>query len=226
MSEFVLLLLDSRDNIIDQLLLLKKYQKNKEVKKYINYLLNMNLTLYGRYCLNKYYFDLEEEEVPIPDCYYPHLRAANKTVENILKKADRFEDKIELLVKHKTEKEVKNYIDDLINSPIMEIPYARYVILKQVYGLELEQVRPTAESLRIRLIKIIPQGEKKRERRKQVLKEKKFKIKQKVLILNGPFKDIKGIITKIDHDNCEVLINLFGKNMLVKVKNLDIEVIK
>ena len=52
MLEFVNELLDSKDNIIDQLLILKENKNNKEVKKYINALLRENNSPYFKYCID------------------------------------------------------------------------------------------------------------------------------------------------------------------------------
>ena len=69
MLDFVNVLLDSKDNIMDQLLLLKKYKDNKEVNFYINYLLEINISPYMRYCILKYYFDKNPKEVVVDKKY-------------------------------------------------------------------------------------------------------------------------------------------------------------
>ncbi len=63
MLEFVNSLLDSKNNIIDQLKLLKENKDNKEVEKYIKYIMEDNISPYLKYFINKYYFGLDVEEV-------------------------------------------------------------------------------------------------------------------------------------------------------------------
>lgn len=62
MIEFVNELLDSKDNIIEQLKLLKKYKNNKEVKKYMNIISAQNNSPYFKNCIDKYYYDLKVDE--------------------------------------------------------------------------------------------------------------------------------------------------------------------
>ena len=66
MLEFVNQLLNSQDNIIDQLKVLKENKDNKEVKKYINTLIKQNNSPYFNYCIDKYYFGKDVEEVKKP----------------------------------------------------------------------------------------------------------------------------------------------------------------
>lgn len=66
MLEFVNELLNSQDNIIDQLKVLKKNKNHKEVQKYINALVKENNSPYFNYCIDKYYFGKDVEEVKQP----------------------------------------------------------------------------------------------------------------------------------------------------------------
>lgn len=62
MFEFVNGLLDSKDNVIEQLNLLKKYKNNKEVKKYMSIVSGQNNSPYLKNCIDKYYYNLEVDE--------------------------------------------------------------------------------------------------------------------------------------------------------------------
>lgn len=66
MLEFVNELLNSQDNIIDQLKVLKENKNHKEVQKYINALVKENNSPYFNYCIDKYYFGKDVEEVKQP----------------------------------------------------------------------------------------------------------------------------------------------------------------
>jgi len=88
MLEFVEELLNSQNNIIDQLKLLKENKKHKEVKKYIKALLKMNLSPYVKYCIDKYYFDLDVEEVK-PTAKNRHITLYNIYFPSLLKKQEK-----------------------------------------------------------------------------------------------------------------------------------------
>ena len=54
-------LIESKDNISEQLKLLRKHREREDVKEYINSLLeNRYVTDYVRYMINKYYFNNKE----------------------------------------------------------------------------------------------------------------------------------------------------------------------
>lgn len=76
-------LIESKDNISEQLRLLRKYRSREDVKKYINDLLkNEYVTEYVRYMIEKYYFGNKEAK-----------KAEKNCVEKMFKVVLRYDDK-------------------------------------------------------------------------------------------------------------------------------------
>ena len=87
MLEFVEKLLNSQDNIIDQLKLLRENKDNKEVKKYMRALVKDNNSPYFKYCIDKYYFNKDVKEVkpsirPLRPLY--HLKETKKYFKRLM----------------------------------------------------------------------------------------------------------------------------------------------
>lgn len=62
-------LIESKDNISEQLRLLRKYRNREDVKQYIDNLLkNKYLTDYVRYMIDKYYFNNKEAKKAKKNC--------------------------------------------------------------------------------------------------------------------------------------------------------------
>lgn len=155
MLEFVQILLDSCDNLIDQLILLKKYSNNKEVQKYIKALNKMNLSPYTKYCIDKYYYNLDVPSVEIPKFFFYDFRKNNNSyINKLLENVDGVKEQILVLKKHKEEKEVNDYACQLFPSLIDKYPYMRYLILNYYYDIYYPEVTPSAKTLQIKLIKI------------------------------------------------------------------------
>jgi len=216
MLEFVNRLLNSQDNIIDQLKLLKENQNHKEVKKYIKALVRENNSQYFNYCIDKYYFDKDVEEVEVPvHPLQPIYRLKGYTkIEKLLESKDNIIDQIKLLKEHKGTKLVDTYIEEYL---IHANKYEEYCINKYYYDMDVEKVEPNAKNLNIKLYKIyIPSLLKKQENEK--LKKYKNIIKRskegdKVKILDGPFKDLTGVIKSFDIDSLKInlIIELYGQ---------------
>ena len=76
-------LIESKDNISEQLRLLRKYRSREDVKKYIDDLLkNEYVTDYVRYMIDKYYFGNKEAKEAEKNC-----------VEKMFKVVLRYDDK-------------------------------------------------------------------------------------------------------------------------------------
>ena len=76
-------LIESKDNISEQLRLLRKYRSREDVKKYIEDLLkNEYVTEYVRYMIDKYYFGNKEAK-----------KAEKNCVEKMFKVVLRYDDK-------------------------------------------------------------------------------------------------------------------------------------
>ena len=70
-------LLESRNNIIDQLKLLKEYKGTKYVDTYIKEYLELWSNEYEAYCIQKYYYDMDVKEVE------PNAKSLNITLYRI-----------------------------------------------------------------------------------------------------------------------------------------------
>ena len=217
MFEFVDELLNSKDNIIDQLLVLKENNKNKEVKKYIKVLMQENLSPYYMYCINKYYFDLDVSEVkpPLPKlvCTY----GIKKKVIKLLDLGDNIINQLIILRKHKNDRAVNDYIENYLSFEPSD--YVCYCINKYFYDLDVEEVKPNAKNLRIKLMKVyIPSLVKKQERKRE--KEyrksiKKAKCGDVVKITEGPFSGMCGVLESFDKETKNMVVNLeiFGEKI-------------
>lgn len=212
MLEFVNKLLDSKDNIIDQLLILKENKNNKEVKKYINALVRENNSPYFKYCIDKYYFDKNVKEVKpeVPILRPLYYLMTDKKIEKILNRKDNLIDQILLLKKYKKDKDVDNYVSEYLEC--WSSQYEAYCIKKYYYDMDVEEVKPTVKSLNIRLYKISFKSlEDKQEKLK--IKEYKKAIKNiregdKVKLLDGPFENLIGIVKSFDIDNFKIFVTI------------------
>ena len=217
------LLLDSQDNLIDQLCKLRLYSDKLEVKKYIEELLKSDLHPYVRYCVDKYYFEKNVEEVPFSSYYNnnPALPWFSDSIQKLLKNGNTYEEKIDILVEHKQEEEVNRYVAYLLSFTTGDIPYIRYLILKKFYGIDVEEVKPSVKTMKYKLWHI-DIHDKKREKRKKLLS--KIKPGQKVHILDGNCSGLDGTVTFIDEtrEKAFVSINLFGEDCSFEVDCRDI----
>lgn len=231
MLKFVDELLKSQDNIIDQLKLLKENKNNREVKKYMKALVGMNLSPYYRYCIDKYYFELNVEEVkpPIPKIYPLYYLEGSEVVKKILDTKDNVIDQIISLKKCKDKEMIDIYFDDYL--AVWANEYVSYCIKKYYYDLDVEEVEPTAKSLNIVLHPIYFRSiEKKQERiikRKTLEARKKVKKGDMVRILNGPFNNMTGIFEGFNKNTMKsnVIINMFGLEISCECED-EFEIIK
>lgn len=216
MLEYVERLLASEDNIIDQLKALKVNKKHKEVKKYIKLIKEENDSPYVKYCIDKYYFDKEVDEVkpPIRPLYVIFGTKGRKKIAKIIDSTDNLIEQIILLKKHKGTKSIDNYIEKYLTRAN---EYTTYCIQKYYYDLEVKVVKPTAKSLNIKLYPIRDRAlERKQEKiqEKQKIKSiKKIKEGDKIQILDGPFKDFVGIVKSVNKKELIIIVTLelFGE---------------
>ena len=212
MLEYVNKLLSSQDNIIDQLKLLRENKHNKEVQKYIKALVKGHNSPYFKYCIDKYYFgkEVEEVEVPIRMLHPVYGMKGSKKVQLLLESEDNIIDQIKLLKKHKGTKIIDNYITEYLD--FYANKYEEYCIKKYYYDMEVEEVKPTARSLNITLYKIslLTSLEKEEKDKKRNFKRviKGAKEEDKVKILDGPFKGLIGIIKSFDIDNLKIYLTI------------------
>ena len=212
MLEFVNQLLNSKDNIIEQLKLLKENKNHVEVKKYMRVLIKQNNSPYFKYCIDKYYFnkDVKEVKPPIPTLRPLNYLKGRKKIEGLLESRDNIIEQLKLLKQYKEDKIVDTYIKDYLE--FWANKYEAYCIQKYYYDMEVSEVEPTAKSLNITLYKIsFMDIERKQEKSKQksYLKAiKNIKKGDKVKILDGPFEELIGIVNSFDIDNLKIFVTI------------------
>lgn len=153
MLEFVDQLLNSQDNIIDQLKLLKDNKNNKEVKKYMQALLKDKHSPYFNYCIDKYYFnkDIDEVKPPMPKLSIYWFETGDK-IKKLIESKDNIIDQLKILKIHKDDKDIDTYIKKYFECNISK--YEKYCIQKYYYDIDIEEVKPNAKNLNITLYKI------------------------------------------------------------------------
>ena len=217
MLEFVNELLNSQDNIIDQLKVLKENENNREVKKYMRVLVKQNNSPYIKYCIDKYYFnkDVKEVKPPIRTLRPLYYLKGIKKVEKLLESRDNIIDQLKLLREYKGTKAVDIYIEDYLE--LWANAYEAYCIEKYYYDMDVEELKPTAKTLNITLYKIfikdIEEKQDKAKRKAYMKAIKNAKKGDKVKILDGPFENQYGILDSFDKDNLKILvtINLYNE---------------
>lgn len=209
MLEFVEKLLNSQDNIIDQLQLLRENKDNKEVKKYMRALVKDNNSPYFKYCIDKYYFNKDVKEVkpsirPLRSLY--HLKETQK-IQRLLESRNNIIDQLKLLKEYKGTKYVDTYIKEYLE--LWSNEYEAYCIQKYYYDMDVKEVEPNAKSLNITLYRIsFRETESKQEKDKQNGYAKSVKKNDKIKILDGPFKNQIGIVNSFDRDNSKIFVTI------------------
>lgn len=215
------MILDSCDNIIDQLLLLRHFKRNKYVKKYMKSLCSDHNSPYFTYCIDKYYFGKDVPNVEIPVNTYAHLRTygESKYISELLSKSDDIVEQMKLLRKHKNNKEVRKYIQDHANYLINSSEYVRFVLLYYYYDIECIDPGINAKTLNITLYKIYFKDDEDREeklKQKRIKVNKRLKVGQNIMILEGPFNGMIGTLQEKKENELMVLMNLFGDECAIK----------
>lgn len=214
MSEFVIELLRSQDNIIDQLKVLKEHKNHKEVKMFIKDTVKYTDSPYQLYCINKYFYgkDVPEVKPKIPRLY-PKLCPKEELIA-VLESCDNIIDQLNLLSEYKDDEKIAEYVVDQLKYD--RGPYVEYCMDKYFYGEYVPEVEPTAKTLGIVLIDFeIPSLLKKQEKQKMRKDRhtlKKVKVGDAVKVLEGPFSNMVGKVDTVDKKNAKliVLIPLFG----------------
>ena len=159
-SKEVKKILDSKDNIVDQLKELRKYRYKKGVIEYIDRLIYGNQNddydsecKYILYCIVKYFFELDVNEVKEPLPKLPLYSSSNFDIEKIqklLESKDNIIDQCILLREHKNSKDVLEYIASTKERYIYDLELANvnrefeiYTISKYFYGLDVSEVKPS-----------------------------------------------------------------------------------
>ena len=175
--------------------------------------MKINNSPYYKYCIDKYYFNkkVNEVEIQLPTLKVLCYLKGSRKIEKLLKIKDNLIDQIKLLKEYKGNKIIDNYIKEYLELYSIS-EYEVYCIKKHYYDMDLDEVKPTAKSLNITLYEIyvpviqqIQEDERKSNYKKNI---KKVKEGYRVKILDGPFKDISGIIKSIDIDNLKIVVTI------------------
>lgn len=213
MLEFVNELLNSQDNIIDQLKMLKENKNHKEVKRYMRVLVKQNNSPYFKYCIDKYYFnkDVKEVKPPIQTLRPLYYLKGHKKIEKLLESKNNIIAQLKLLKEYKGTKFVDTYIEDYLE--LWSNEYEAYCIQKYYYDMDVQEVEPTAKSLNITLYRISFRDiERKQEKTKQKSYMKAIKdVKKgdKIKILDGPFENQIGTLNSFDIDNLRIFVTIY-----------------
>lgn len=229
----VIKIVNSKDNIIDQLKELRKYAYRKGVRKYIDTLIGCNITRYYDidsqyilYCIVKYFYGLDAKKVKEPAPTLSIITPGNYDIDLIssfLDSKDNIVDQCKLLREHNDLSDVQDYITQAeayygYDSAIAGLPtdYERYCIDKYYYGLDVPEVKPSHVRLyayeRMRRVKEVYEEDISGATPLENIKEG-----DRIKMLNGPFKNISGVIVKTNLDNNEFTINfhLFEEETII-----------
>ena len=233
-TKYVKKIVDSKDNIIDQLKELSKLKYRKGVRHYIDELILANTlndydldSKYILYCIVKYYYGLNvqdgDEPLIIPDSLGIITPATYDIdyIEKLLNTKDNIIDECKILKEHQDNTNVQKYISQAITYFGYDAPahglsteYEMYCINKYFYGYDV----PLVKSNHVRL-GVWPNIRKTRNNSQEETIDvytpfEDVKKGDKVKILTGPFKNLQAIITNIDLDNNHIgaTVNLFNED--------------
>ena len=236
-SKAVKKIVDSKDNIIEQLKELKKYSNRKGVRRYIDELICCNQVRYYDYdskyilyCIVKYYYGLDAKRIVEP---LPRLSEITsneydfEVVRNLLNSKDNIIEQCRVLKEHKDSKDVQEYIETAIDyycydSSIGGIPteYQLYCIDKYYYGLKVPKV-PLPPLRLYAYVKDKPQNEKPEESDICGTSITDLKVGDNIEVLSGAFKGLFGDILKIDGNIITVNLDIFGEETRVELNETD-----
>ncbi len=236
----VVKLLESKDNIIEQLQVLRKYQYKKGVRTYIDNLIRANQVRhddedseYILYCIAKYYygFDVKEVKEPLPRLPLNMSSSSNfqgnsDAIADLLNQKKDIIEQCKLLREHKNMNGVDEYFDWVFEWYGYDVAIANqsrdfetYCINKYYFGLDVPEVKPPH-------IYLYAYHREKRD--DTIIYEdvsdatpfNELNKGDKVEIVNGPFKGVEATILGISEDFKEINLNcvLFGKDTPI---NLD-----
>ncbi len=230
-------IVDSKDNIIDQLKELRRYGYKRGVRQFIDRVIRGNIngdddnnSKYILYCVVKYFYQLDvvkEEKLNFSillPCYALSDTYDYEFVQKLVTSKDNIIDQCKLLREHRDSKDVQEYIsllqkenDDYYESK--EYDYVIYCINKYYYGRKIPKIERPQPS--IRLYAYIKE--------KPIIEEpvdnftplEDIKKGDRIKILNGVFKDLTGLIVKTNFDKNEftVSLNLFGQESIIDLDN-------
>lgn len=236
----------SKDNIIEQMLELKKNYRKKGVRQYIDQLIYMAMHheddlefKYILYCIVKYFYGLEVAEVKAPLPKLPMASYSKKYHYNPEELNDLLYENKDIIAQCKALREHKNmkgldeYLDDVFEFYDYDVALAKqtrdfeiFCINKYFYGLDVPEVKPQPFDLRPYLKErtII----KKEEIPKEFTAFEDIKKDDKVQILNGAFKGAVGIVSDVNEEALQltVILDLFDQTLPVEIDTETDKVLK
>ncbi len=243
-SKYVKKIVDSKDNIVDQLKKLSKFKYRKGVRQYIDRLILANTfrdydldAKYILYCIVKYYYGLEvqvsEEPLIIPDSLGIITPADYDMdfIADLLDSKDNIIDQCKLLKEHQDSLDVQKYISCAstyygYDAPVLyglSTEYEMYCINKYFYGYDVPLVK--SNHVRLGVWTKIRTG-KKSSLEESIVEYTPFenvKKGDKVKILTGPFQSLQATIDNIDlyNNHVEATINLFSQDISIEITKDD-----
>ncbi len=232
-------IVDSKDNIIDQLKELQNHSYMKGVRRFIDRVIQGNIgrkddanSKYILYCVVKYYYGLDvvKEEKLHFSIGLPWYALSDtydyEFVEKLVLSKDNIIDQCKLLREHRDSKDVQEYVnilqegnDDYYES--REYDYVLYCINKYYYGRKVSKVEQPEPTLR--LYAYIKEKTFMEEPVDQFTPIEEIKDGDKVKILTGPFKGIPALINHVDLENhkMEATINIFEEDTMIELNEDD-----
>lgn len=243
-SKYVQKIVDSKDNIVDQLKELSKFKYRKGVRQYIDRLILANTfrdydldAKYILYCIIKYYYGLEVQDIEEP-LIIPNslgiITPADYNIDfiaNLLNTKDNIIDECKLLKEYQDSPDVQKYISCATtyfnyDAPVLyglSTEYEMYCINKYFYGYDV----PLVKSNHVRLgVWTKTRTSKKTSIGESIVEYTPFedvKKGDKVKILTGPFAGMSGTIDSVDYDNQKImlLVDLFGQETSIELTEDD-----
>ncbi len=226
-----------KENIIDQMLELKKNFLNKGVRQYIDRLMYDNVSWsdeleskYILYCIAKYIFGLEVKEVKAP---LPKLPMASydssfhydaDALNTLLNQKEDIIEQCKLLRDHQDMKGLEEYFDYVFEWYEYDMTLANqsrefeiYCINKYFYGLDVPKVKPRPLDLRSYIHERVVHE--KIEIPDHFTDFEEIKKGDKVKILTGPFTNMIGPVSNINTELLQVtvMIKLFEQEMPIEI---------
>ncbi len=238
-NKYVKKIVDSKDNIVEQLKELSKVKYRKGVRQYIDRLILANTfrdydldAKYILYCIVKYYYGLEvedkEEPLIIPDSLSIITPADYNMdyIEKLLDSKDNIIDQCKLLKEHQDSIDVQKYISCAstyygYDAPVyrgLSTEYEMYCINKYFKGYDVPLVKSNHVKLGVWLNVKTHRKNSQEELVSEWTSFKDVKECDKVKILTGPFQGLQAVIDEIDLDynNIKATINLFGQDTSIE----------
>ena len=236
----------SKENIIDQMLELRKHYRKKGVRQYIDRLIYINNpnqdspeARYIRYCIVKYFYGLDANEVdkPLPKLpmasyekkYHYNADALNA----LLSQKEDIIEQCKLLRCYNNLKGMQEYIDAVFEKYDYDVALAGqsrdfeiYCINKYFYELDVPEVKPRPFDLRA--YTDVFRKKVKEDIPSHFTNLEEIKKGDQVKLLTGPFKDMVGTVTDINLAllKLTIMINLFGQDEQIELDTNTDKVLK